>query len=123
MNRVGQMLGIQLGNSMGAIFTCVLSVGVSFLGSWVLALATLFLLPICGVLMMVLAGYATKNEPEAGHFPATLYEMLNSPVRSYIRLFPMRHKNMWKKHSVFGGWRRLIVKGRGVLHFEKTNTW
>ena len=73
MNRVGQMLGIQLGNSMGAIFTCVLSVGVSFLGSWVLALATLFLLPICGVLMMVLAGYATKNEPEAGYFPATLY--------------------------------------------------
>ena len=35
------MLGIQLGNSAGAIFTCILSVGFSFYGSWVLALVLL----------------------------------------------------------------------------------
>ncbi|CAE7732669.1 ABCB1 [Symbiodinium pilosum] len=102
MNRVGQMLGIQLGNSMGAIFTCVLSVGVSFLGSWVLALATLFLLPICGVLMMVLAGYATKNEPEAATCIRTVRALgaeentLNILDASLNKLTELNARKSWK---------------------------
>mmetsp|Transcript_74346 Transcript_74346/g.177339 ORF Transcript_74346/g.177339 Transcript_74346/m.177339 type:complete len:1235 (-) Transcript_74346:315-4019(-) len=59
MNRVGQMLGIQLGNSTSAIFTCLISVGVSFAGSWVLALILLALMPICGFLGLVVAACAT----------------------------------------------------------------
>ena len=38
MNRVGEMLGIQLGNSAAAMFTCVLSIGFSLFGCWELAL-------------------------------------------------------------------------------------
>ena len=38
---MGQMLGIQLGNSAGAIFTCILSIGFSFFGSWFLAVVLL----------------------------------------------------------------------------------
>ncbi|CAE7699983.1 PGY2, partial [Symbiodinium pilosum] len=64
MNRVGQMLGIQLGNSMGAIFTCVISVGVSFFGSWALALILLALMPICGFLGLAVANCATAVDPE-----------------------------------------------------------
>ncbi|CAE7445539.1 Abcb1 [Symbiodinium sp. CCMP2592] len=68
MNRVGQMLGIQLGNSTGAIFTCILaagsliSIGMSFFGSWVLALILLALMPICGFLGLAVAACATRVE-------------------------------------------------------------
>jgi len=62
MNRVGQMLGIQLGNSTGAIFTCLISIGLSFFGSWVLALILLALMPICGVLGLAVAGCAARVE-------------------------------------------------------------
>ncbi|CAE7376068.1 Multidrug resistance protein 1A [Symbiodinium microadriaticum] len=65
MNRVGQMLGIQLGNSMGAIFTCFLAIVLSFCGCWVLASAALLFLPFCGVLMFLVAAAALRNEPEA----------------------------------------------------------
>ena len=65
MNRVAQMLGIQLGNSMGAIFTCCLAIGLSFLGSWILASAALLFLPLCGFLAFFVAVLATRNEPEA----------------------------------------------------------
>ncbi|CAE7361167.1 ABCB1, partial [Symbiodinium sp. KB8] len=62
MNRVGQMLGIQLGNSTGAIFTCLISIGMSFFGSWVLALILLALMPICGFLGLAVAACATRVE-------------------------------------------------------------
>ena len=62
MNRVGQMLGIQLGNSTGAIFTCLISIGLSFSGSWVLALILLALMPICGALGLAVASCAARVE-------------------------------------------------------------
>ncbi|OLP86924.1 Multidrug resistance protein 1 [Symbiodinium microadriaticum] len=65
MNRVGQMLGIQLGNTAGALFTCLLAVGVSFSGCWVLASAALIFLPVCGALAFAVAAGAARNEPEA----------------------------------------------------------
>ncbi|CAE6964952.1 ABCB1 [Symbiodinium sp. CCMP2592] len=65
MNRVGQMMGIQLGNSTSAIFTCLISVGVSFAGSWVLALILLGLMPICGFLGLVVAAFATAVDLNA----------------------------------------------------------
>eukprot|EP00437_Effrenium_voratum_P006528 CAMPEP_0181433018 /NCGR_PEP_ID=MMETSP1110-20121109/19072_1 /TAXON_ID=174948 /ORGANISM="Symbiodinium sp., Strain CCMP421" /LENGTH=1292 /DNA_ID=CAMNT_0023556451 /DNA_START=66 /DNA_END=3944 /DNA_ORIENTATION=+ len=64
MNRVGQMLGIQLGNSAGAIFTCILSIGFSFFGSWILAVVLLGLLPICGYIGFKVASCAARVDPK-----------------------------------------------------------
>ncbi|CAJ1381111.1 unnamed protein product [Effrenium voratum] len=50
MNRVGQMLGINLANTTAGIFTCVMSVIFSFFGSWQLAIILLLLMPVCGYL-------------------------------------------------------------------------
>ena len=55
MNRVGQMLGIQLGISCAAIFTCVLSVSFSFFGCWELSAVLFGLMPLCGLLALTVA--------------------------------------------------------------------
>jgi len=65
MNRVGQMLGIQLGNSFNAIFTCLVSIFVSFFGSWLLALMLLALLPISGIVGIYASKCANSNSPQA----------------------------------------------------------
>ena len=89
---MGQMLGIQLGNSTGAVLTCFLAIGVSFWGCWVLATAALVprplaysffftyivpsklevlkrhaqvFLPFCALLSFLVAIGAARNEPEA----------------------------------------------------------
>ncbi|CAE7460723.1 Abcb5 [Symbiodinium sp. CCMP2592] len=65
MNRVGQMLGIQLGNTFGALFTCFLALGISFFGCWVLASAALIFLPVCFALGFMATVGAARREPEA----------------------------------------------------------
>ncbi|CAE7454336.1 ABCB1 [Symbiodinium necroappetens] len=64
MNRVGQMLGIQLGNSAAALFTCILSFGFSFFGCWELSLLLFGLMPLCGLLGLTVAAYVARMDPE-----------------------------------------------------------
>ena len=71
MTRVGQMLGIQLGNSVSAIFTCLLAIGFSFYGSWVLALMLLALMPICGFIGLASAECAARVDGPAEKAYAT----------------------------------------------------
>ncbi|CAE7840271.1 ABCB1 [Symbiodinium sp. CCMP2592] len=64
MNRVGQMLGIQLGNSCAAVFTCVLSVSFSFFGCWELSAVLFGLMPLCGLLALTVAACVARRDPE-----------------------------------------------------------
>ena len=71
MCRVGQMLGTQLGLSTIGVLTCLVSVSISFAGSWVVALILLGLLPICGILMMLVARFASGVDPQVEETHAT----------------------------------------------------
>ncbi|CAE7733347.1 Abcb1a [Symbiodinium sp. CCMP2456] len=64
MNRVGQMLGMQLGNSAAALFTCILSIGFSFFGCWELSLLLFGLMPLCGLLALTVAACVARADPE-----------------------------------------------------------
>mmetsp|Transcript_59240 Transcript_59240/g.138753 ORF Transcript_59240/g.138753 Transcript_59240/m.138753 type:complete len:452 (+) Transcript_59240:1896-3251(+) len=64
MNRVGQMLGIQFGNSVNAIFTCIVSCVFSFFGSWLLALMLLALLPLSGILGLYVSACANSTSTD-----------------------------------------------------------
>ncbi|CAE7831154.1 ABCB1 [Symbiodinium sp. CCMP2592] len=63
MIRVSQMFGVNLSNTVMAVLTAVVSVLVSFLGSWFLAAILLGVLPICGFLAMSVSVMAQKLSP------------------------------------------------------------